>query len=841
MIALGVRNLWAHKRRLVGTFLAVFLGVAFLSGTLVLSDTLRKNIDGFFQTADAGTDAVVRNTTSVSDSPAATRGPISESALGPVKNAPGVAAADASVQGFGVIVGSDGKSVDGDGPRQAGSWIPDRDLNPYKLVQGRAPRTGNEVVINRGAAKTGHLHVGAKTTVLMPQPVPVTVVGISTFGTADGYGGASYVAFTLPAAQHYITKNPHQISQITVRAKPGVSQTQLVTNLRQVIPPHTQAISGTALTDENASSVDKSFVNYFRTFLLVFAGIALLVAIFSIYNTFSILTAQRTRESALLRAVGATRRQVLTLTTVEALVVGVVGSVVGVGGGLGIAWLLKNVFAGFGFSLPASGLTIKPATFAIAIPVGIVAALVAALGPALRASRVPPVAALREVAIERPPASRARFIIGGTFSALGLALCLVAAINTTLAVAGIGAVVLVIGAVVLGPAVAGPISGLLGLPVARIRGFTGTLARRNATRNPRRTSGAASALMVGVGVVTLFTVFAASLKASIDDRVSASFGGDLAVNASGPGGADQALGPQLAGRIAALPQVADIARLGQGRVTVDGGQHNASIADAAALDRVLHLDRTAGSLNAQLAVSAKAAQDNGWHTGTVVTVRYPDGAISRLPIGGLYSSRDVVGDYVLSRAQWLPHSSQDYDSTIFIGLRSGVSVNAGEAAVKRVTAPYGAPTVQDRAQYIDGQTASVSMLLTLVYVLLALTILIALMGITTTLSLSVYERTRELGLLRAVGQSRRQLRSMVRSESMIIALFGTAGGVVIGVFLGWVLARAAADSQDLDKFSAPPVQLVIILAIGAIAGVVAGLRPARRAARLGLMTAITAE
>jgi putative ABC transport system permease protein len=841
MLQISLRGLWAYKRRLIGTFLAVFLGVAFLSGTLVLSDTLRGNIDGFFQTANQGTDAVIRNSTNVGDGPATARGPIDESVLVSVRRTPGVAVADPSVQGFGVIVGRDGKGIDGNGPRQAGSWIPDPDLNPYRLVSGHAPRTNTDVVINRGAAKAGNLQVGDSTTVLTPQPVRVTVVGIATFGSADGFGGSSFAAFSLAGAQRFITKQPDRVNQIAVKATAGTDQSQLVRQLRKVLPHGVEAVSGTTVTAESVSNVDKSFLVYFRTFLIVFAAIALLVATFSIYNTFSILTAQRTRESALLRAVGATRRQILGSISVEALLVGVVASVTGLGGGLGMSWLLKNVFAGFGFAVPASGLTVKAATVAVAIPVGIAATLLAALVPALRASRIPPIAAIRAVAAERAGAPRARAIVGGSLVTVGLALCLTAVATTGLTFAGLGAVALVAGTVVLGPVAAGPVSGLIGLPIARLLGFPGTLARRNAIRNPRRTSAAASALMVGVGVVTLFTVFAASMKASVDSNVAKSFGGDLAVNGSGPAGADQALGPELAGRIAKLPQVKDIARLGRETIRVDGSSQSVSVADAAALDRVLRLDSTSGSLGGTLAVSAKVARDNGWHTGTVITVRYPDGAAGRLPIGAVYANRDVVGDYVLARSVWLPHAGQDNDTTIFIGLRAGVPVADGEVAVRKVAAAFGAPTVQNRAEYIAAQTTSVGMLLSLVYVLLALTILIALMGIANTLSLSVHERTRELGLLRAVGQTRRQLRTMVRSESVIIALFGTVGGLAIGVLLGWVLARAAASSAALGEFSAPPVRLLIILLVGAIAGVLAGLRPARRAARLNLMTAITAE
>jgi putative ABC transport system permease protein len=846
MLTISLRGLWSHKRRLVGTFLAVFLGVAFLSGTLVLSDTLRANIDGFLTTANQGTDAVIRNSTSVGTGPATARGLIPQSIVDRVRGVDGVADAVPTVQGEGELVRPDGTAITGKGPRQAGNWVTDSALNPYHLVQGRPPHTAHEVVINRGAAEDGSLRIGENIHVLTPQSVPVRVVGIATFGSQDGFGGSSYTAFSLAGAQEFITKQAGRVSTISVRADPGVSQAELVRRIRPVLPPGAEAISGSQLTSENVASVDTSFLNVFRTLLTVFAGIALAVATFSIHNTFSIIAAQRTRESALLRAIGASRRQILGSVIVEACTVGLLASAAGLVGGLGIAWLLKSAFAGLGFALPAGGLTVTGGTLAVGVPVGVLVTVLAGLGPALKASRVPPLAALRDVGTDGTAVGRSRVVTGLALGAAGLA-CVAIALSSSASVltfAGIGGVLLLAAMVVLGPTVARPLVVVLGAPVAALRGMTGQLARQNAMRSPRRTAGAATALMVGIAVVTLFTVFAASVRASIDDNVSKTFAGDLVVDDSTPGGGGN-LSPQLATAVAKLPVVSNAAGLGSATVTIDGKSSGVGVADPVALARVLDLGVDAGSVQGlgdhRVAISTKTAADHHWRLGTPLRVGFADGHTDVLPVGALFGNRDIVGgDVLLPRAAWVPHAVQDDDSTVFIALKPGVSIAAGRAAVTTVTSGLGSPTVQDRAQYIDAQAKGVSTLLTLVYVMLVLAIVIALMGIANTTSLSVHERTRELGLLRAVGQTRSQVRAMVRWESVITAVLGTVGGLGLGVFLGWVLVDAAG-SEGIGSFAAPAGQLVIVLLVGALAGLLAGLRPARQAARMPTIRAITAE
>jgi len=574
-----------------------------------------------------------------------------------------------------------------------------------------------------------------------------------------------------------------------------------------------------------------------------------LVATFSIYNTFSIIVAQRTRESALLRAIGAGRGQILASVVVEALLVGIVASAVGLLGGVGIAGLLKGMFDAFGFSLPAGGLVFNASVAVIGMIVGVVVTLVAGVAPAVKASRVAPLAAIRDVSVERTTASAGRAITGLALTAIGVAVVLSAVLSggdSVLGLAGLGALLTIGGVVVFGPVVARPASGVIGAPLQWLRGVTGSLARQNAMRNPRRTSGTAAALMVGVGVVTLFTIFAASLKAAIDDSVTSSFKGDLVISEGGFGGGG--ISPQLASDVGQLPEVQTATGLGRGRALVGTGTENVTIADPARLGKVLDLDVSAGSVQAlgpqQLAVSNRIADDEGWKRGTKVPVTFSDGATTEFTVGAVYEARDIAGNYIVPRQAWTPHAVQDIDNTVLIRLDDGVNLETGRRAVERTAEAYNAPDVEDRQQYADSVGEFVNMMLGIVYVLLGLAILIALMGIANTLSLSVYERTRELGLLRAIGESRRQLRSMIRWESVIIAVFGTAGGLGLGVFLGWALVKAASEGTGdmiAPSFSAPIGQLAVLLVVGAIAGVLAGLRPARRASKLPVLQAVATE
>ena len=851
------KEAWARKRRLAGILIAVGLGVAFLAGALTFGDTLTANFNQLFSTATSGTSAVVRSATATGRGITAPRPPIPASLLATVRAVPGVADAQPSIAGAATLLGADGKAVGGLGPpRAAGNWIADPALTPYRLATGHAPHGLHQVVINQGAATAGRLHLGSVTTVLVPRPVRVQVVGLATFGRAAGFGGAPYVAFSYQGAQRYLTRSGATggtaalVSSIQVSAARGVSPEVLAARLDRALPRSVQAITGAQLTSNNLAALNSGFLTALRVILVVFAGIALLVAAFSIASTFGILVAQRTREAALLRALGASRGQVLRSVLAEAVAVGTVGSVLGVAAGLGIAQLLKALFDAAGFALPAGGLVVTGGSIAVSLLTGIVVTTAVGLLPALRASRVSPLEALRESAATTSPAPRGRLAAGLVLLLAGVGLVLASLTGTstrTLSLTGLGALGTALGMVALGPAVARPVTRLLARPLASWRGVTGTLAGRSATRNPRRTAAAATALMIGVAVVTLFTVYAASLRTAEVSGVSGSFTGDIAITEGGFGGGPSASGMSLglASAVSRIPGVATVSGLASGQAEIGGQSESVTAVPPGTIGQVLNLHVTAGSIGRlgpdQIAVSSIQATDRGWRLGTPAALVLPDGTTHRVTVGAIYTSRNLVGDYVLPLPLWAPHTAQLTASAIFVKLAPGGKAAAVQAAVTRAAASYGKLTVADRATFVADAGKAVSTVLAIVYALLVLAIVIAVSGIGNTLSLSVYERTREIGLLRAVGQTRAQLRSMVRLESVLVAAFGTVGGLALGGFLGWALAEAGARSSGLTQPSFPAAQLILIAVLGGLAGVIAAIRPARRAARLPLLAAIAAD
>ncbi|WAL70981.1 ABC transporter permease [Kitasatospora sp. YST-16] len=850
-VRIGARSLLAHRRRLFGTVLSIVLGVAFLTGTMVLGDTLRANFDTLFADANAGTDAVVRSAEvlDVPNAPGGVRAPLDEALTAKLRAAPGVSAAEPSVQGAGQLIGADGKPVGGQGPPTlAGNWIADPGLNPYRLAEGRAPAAPGEAVINRGAAKTGGLKVGDSTVLRTPDPVRITVVGIATFGAdADGMGPSTFTALTLADAQAHLTpKGAGQVSTVRLRSD-TLTQRQLVDQIRPLLPNGVEALTGADATAQSTADVSGGFLRLFTTLLLVFAGVALLVATFTIHNTFAIVTAQRTRENALLRALGAGRRQVLGTTLGEALAIGLLASVLGLLGGFGVAAGLKALFAAIGFTLPTGGTVVHPATILLPLLTGTLVAAVSALAPALRAARTAPLAALRDTAVDESAQGRSalvRKLVGAALVAAGLPAVVVGATRgPSLPLTVGGALALLAGTVVLGPVAAALAVRVLGAPLPRLRGTTGALARRNAARNPKRTAATATALMVGVAVVTLFTVFGASVKATLDDTVSRTFAGDLAVTAPAAGAGGSGVSPKLAPAIAALPEVRTAVGLGRGVAQLDGHGTQLGVADPLALAQVTDLGRIDGSLAALgadgLAVSRAEADAHGWRVGSAVAMRFTDGAAT-FTVRALYQGGGVAGDYLVSRAAWQPHRVQDADTLVAVALKPGVTVERGKAAIGQLAREYGNPQVQTRAEYAASSASGVDMMLSVVYALLALAVLIALLGIANTLTLAVHERTRELGLLRAVGQTRPQLRAMVRWESVLVAAFGTAGGLALGALLGWALTRAA-DTAGTGSFALPAGRLAVVALVGLAAGALAGLRPAARAAKLDVLRAVASD
>lgn len=476
-LRLSAASLRAHKRRFAGTFLAVFLGVAFLAGTLVMGDTLRAGFDTMFGNAARGTDAVVRSADAITTPGEAqgVRQPVDTGLTQTIEQVPGVAAAVPDIQGAGQLVGADGEPIGGQGPPTvAGNWITDPELNPYRLAEGRAPQKSGEVVVNRGTAERGGLSLGDTTVLRTPDPVQVTIVGLATFAGEDGMAQVTYTGMTRADAEKYLTARPGEAAGILVRAEPGVSQQELVDRLADVLPQDVEAITGQESAEENNEMISGQFLSIFTVFLLVFSGVALLVATFSIHNTFAIVVAQRTRENALLRALGASRRQITATTLVEATAVALTASLAGLAGGIGIAAGLQALFPAIGFPFPEGSLVVGAVSLALPPAVGVVVCLGSALVPALRAGRTAPLAALRETAVDSSGASRSRALTGAVLGGLALALTLTGVLVTpSLWLAGTGAALALVTFVVLGPVASSTAVRVLGGPLHRLRGKIG--------------------------------------------------------------------------------------------------------------------------------------------------------------------------------------------------------------------------------------------------------------------------------------------------------------------------------------------------------------------------------
>ena len=837
-----LKSIVAHRRRLLATCSAVVLSVAFLAGTLVLNATLNAGFSQTVARANAGIDALVRSDVEVGVGDSTQRRPVDRSLAETIAAVDGVDAVAPRVEGDGRIVGADGDPVGGSGPSIAGNWVRDEQLNPYEMAAGRAPAAPGEVVIDKASAEEGELAIGDRTVVRTPGPVDVTIVGLATFGGADRQGATTYAGFTERFADRVLLHKRGRATGIAVAADPQLGQGELAARLEAALDDGIEALTGAELTREMQHEIHGGDLDAIRQALLTFAFISLVVALFSIYNTFSILVAQRTREWALLRALGASRRQVLRAVAAEALAVGLVGSMAGIVAGAGLAAGLLALMDALGRSAPASAPVVDAGTVSTAIAVGTIVTLVASLAPAVRASRIAPLAALRDAAVDHSAMSQRRAVAGVLATAAGVAATVVGVLAETPVAGGLGALATLIGLVTLGPVLARPLAGMIGAPLAR-RAMSGVLARRNAVRNPRRTAGTAMSLIIGVAVVSLFTVLAASFQRSIEESVQKQFAGELVVIGEGRGG----LSGGLASAVDALPEVAAASPIGGAPVRIDGRDTLAITIDPATIGSVVDLDVRRGSLSHLardgLTVSVDYAAKHGLALGDSVSLEYADGADERRSVGAIYANDDVglTTGVALPRAAVLPHAIGPIDVNLLIDLANGVTEAQGEAAVQRVADRFEAPDVQTNHEFTDSVAAEINVVLTVVYALLIIAIVIAIMGIATTLSLSVHERTRELGLLRAVGQTRRQTRAMVRGEALIVSLFGTVGGLCLGVFLGWAAVSAVAIDGFGSSFVLPVLPLVVTVALGALAGLLAAAGPARRAARLDVLDAVATE
>lgn len=852
MFWMTIKGLLARKRRLFTTALAVTLGVAFMSGTLVLTDTIGKTFDDLFGDALANTDAQVRQIAAFEGVPGADtadqRGRVDASLIPVLRNVKGVAVAEGDIFGYARLLGKDGEAIGNPemGAPTIGTAWSDTKLNPFQLVAGQAPRTDDEVVIDRKSAVDGKLAVGDTTTVLVQAgPQQVRISGIAKYGTADSPGGASFTLFRASAAQRLITA-PGKLDAISLIADTGISQAELVARVQPVLPPGTEAVTGAVVTKENQSAMRKAFA-FFNTFMLVFAIVALLVGGFMIFNTFSITVAQRTRENGLLRALGASRRQVLSSVLIEAVIVGVVASALGIAAGVLVAGGLQAMLAGFGLDIETGSVVFSASTVYVSVLAGLGVSVLAAVSPARKAAKIPPIAAMHaEVTGSSGYGSKERVMVGLALLTIGVASMLFALLGdvpNTLAVVGAGVLAVFFGVSALGRTISLPLSRVLGAPLPRLRGAPGALARQNAMRNPKRTAASASALMIGVGLVGFITILASSTKASINAAIDRSVTGDLVVNAGSGffGGVDAG----FAKRLDSVPEVdsATGVRFGAGkfadkveRIGAIDGRSGFDVIDVQPVDgRPQDMGRDT------IAVYVDKAKELHLKVGDQLKVLFKDSGEQVLRVAMIFGEdQPLTTPYLLSMEAYDANFSDRYDAQVYVKKAPGTTTAAALAAVEQVAKGYPGVKVLDQAGFKAQQGKQVDTVLGLVYALLALAVIIALLGIGNTLALSIFERTRELGLLRAVGMTRAQLRKTIRWESVLIALQGTALGLVIGVFFGWALVTGLSD-QGVDQFDIPVTSLAVVAILAAVAGVVAAIGPSRRAAKLNILQAIAQQ
>jgi putative ABC transport system permease protein len=840
MWKITIKGLLAHKLRLVLTALAIVLGVMFIAGTFVLTDTLNKTFNTLFGNIYQNIDLQVRGVAEFGSGGTATRNPIPESLLTTVRKVPGVEEANGTVSGYAQYIGSNGKALSTGGAPTIGiSWDPEPQLSTLHLVQGSPPTTPHDVVMDLGTAQKDNFKIGQQVRVLLLGPTQTfTITGLARFGTADNLAGATLAAFDIPTAQRVLGE-VGKFDSINIVTTPNADKAQVQRSIAAAVPRDVEVVTGQTVINEATSAIGQA-LGFFNTALLVFAFISLFVGGFTILNTFSIIVGQRTKELALLRIVGASRRQVFRSVLGEAAIVGLVSSLIGLGLGVLAAIGLEALLKGFGVTLPSGPIAFEPRTVIVCLIVGVGVTVVAAISPARRAVRIAPVEAVSEQQGEHEISMRRRFIWGAVITLLGALALAVGLTKPAIQLVGIGALLIFIGVARLAPAVARPMSSVIGRPLARLLGMSGRLGRENSMRSPRRTAQTASALMVGLALVSVIAVFGASVSQSATASIDQAIAANIIVsnsNNNGPG----AFSTTVPSAVAGVPGVTSTSTVYGGQFEFRQSIVNLRGITTKNLSQTLILTMASGTPQAltagTLLIDTSTANSDHLSVGDRVPVKFALTGNSTMRIGGIFQTNQLIGSFLVSQAFYVSHFQNPQPNAVLARTDGSAGVEQG---VKQALASYPNVQVQSRAEFEKSQANQVNQLLGLVYALLALAILIALIGIVNTLMLSVFERTHEIGLLRAVGMKRRQIRAMIRSESVILAVFGAVIGIIVGTLLGIALV-SSLHSQGITNTVVPVKSLVIFLILAALLGLLAASWPARRAARLDVLAAIAAE
>ncbi|WP_051467010.1 ABC transporter permease [Actinomadura oligospora] len=832
MLRLTLRSLAAHRLRLLLTAVSVVLGVAFVAGTLIFTDTMDGQAGDIAGHLGRNVAVEVR----AKDPGGRTKGvsvPVPESVLDGVRGVAGVREPVGVVTGYAALVGKDGTAVAAQGAQNPGSvsqtggnWIPGGD---HPLKTGRAPNGPAEMVVDEATAKRGGFRTGDEATVRFKgADRPMRIVGL--VGSGD-LAGRTLTLFDTPTAQRLLLR-PGDFTAVRM-ASDGVSESVLRGRVAAVLPGRLEAITGTQLRTELRN--DLATLSYVGGFLTAFALISVFVGAFVIFNTFSMLVAQRTRELALLRALGASNKQVSRAVLGEAFAVGVVGSTLGLAAGTGMAAFLQVILNGGATSAPAFSGTAVAASYVV----GTTATVVSAYVPARRAARIPPIAALRDDVAPPQRALGRRVVTGTVLTALGGLAVLAGQLGAGLmakALVGLGATLVFLGVTALSPVISGPVIELLGKGFPRWFGTPGLLARRNAQRSPRRTAATAGALMVGLALVGTVNVLGASMKASVSRQIESSFVDDyfvLPVRGS-------SIDADAIRRAASTPGIERTTPTYTGTVDLNGSRLEYSAGDLPTIMAPVAHRMAAGDLNAGtdgVLVESDVASAHHWKVGTILSARFPDGGGQDVRVAGIYPLVGL-GNVMLPESLYKAHTPLPAAHSLSLKVRTADAATL--RALRRSLAGYPDLGIYDRSGWKKEKVQSLDQMTTQITLLLALSVVIAAIGVANTLALSVFERTRELGLLRAVGVDRGQLRRMIRLESILIALFGAVLGLLIGLGFGIALQHAMAG-LGFDVLVVPVVPLALCAVLAGVIGVAAAVWPARRAGRMDVLTAIAHE
>lgn len=844
MLRVSIRNLLVNKLRLFLTIAAVTVGVTFVSGTFVLSDTMVKAFGELYAGLSSGTDVVVKSEAAYEADVATTGGqvrPLDEEIVSTVREVPGVAVAEGSVWGFALVLDDGGQPIQpGGAPTIGTSVTADRRLaGAATFREGRTPVGAHEMALDARTAKLGGYVLGDSVDlVLQDGRRTFTLVAIIGFGKSDSLLGATLAGFDLPTAQKVLGK-VGVVDEVDVMGAGDVTARELRDRIAGVLPEGAEALTGEQVAADGTEAVRDS-MGIFTTIMLVFAGVSVLVGSFVIWNTFNVLVAQRRREVALLRAVGATRRQVLKGVLIEASLVGLVAGGLGLVLGVGLAAAIRSLLELIGVEIPTTSPAVEPRTIVVALAVGLLVTMVAAVAPAWAAGRVSPMEALRNAVPPSGAVGAVRRIAGWGITGVGLAALAACAVVGNQRWATVFATLTTfVGLVVVGPVLA---RGMARLADRGARGSGWRMAARNIARNSRRSAASALALTIGLTVVAAVAVTATSLKDSVSEAVSGGNRSDLILE---PAGAGVGISPSVADLMRGRDDVADVVELRESAAQVNGRSTLVTALDTEGLDRVIDLGIETGSLDAlapgSILVSTTAADDLDVHTGDTVTVTFPETGDTSLSVVGTFSKGSLINaSYVMTLPDFSANVTSGLDGAILMTSPSGADPASTKATIETALADYPNVTVNDPADITRKAQDSVNQLLGIVTAMLLLAVVVAILGIVNTLVLSVVERTRELGLLRAVGATRSQIRSVVRRESVLVSLLGALTGVALGTVAGVALSRALLD-EGITTVAVPIMTLAVYLVIAAAVGVLAAIGPARRASKVDVLRAITTE